>query len=109
MVIINTAGLNLNVLSDSKPSTILTISLSTTTVNAPMMLYILSMKSSQTDGAVIPILNIGTITIYRKSKFSPIGLCYLQTKGWVACSDRAPSSPLWSIGPFRPFRYKNLK
>ena len=91
MVIINTAGLNLNVKSDSKPSTILTISLSTTTVNAPMMLYILSVKSSQTDGAVIPILNIGTITIYRKSKFSPIGLCYihLQTKGWVACSDRA--------------------
>ena len=40
MVIINTAGLNLNVLSDSKPSTILTISLSNITVNAQLMLCI---------------------------------------------------------------------
>ena len=76
MVTYNTAGLNLNVLLVSKPSTISTISLSITTVHAPMMLCILSVKINPTDGAVIRIHNTGMIAILRPIIFESLKLLY---------------------------------
>ena len=72
MVTCNIAGLNLNVPLVSKPSTISTISLSITTVHAPMMLFILSVKTNQTDGAVQRIHNTGMITIFKAGEFKKV-------------------------------------
>ena len=75
MATCNIAGLNLNVLLVSKPSTISTISLSITTVHVPMMLFILSVKTNQTDGAVQQIHNTGTIIALRTCVFELYETC----------------------------------